>query len=274
MHFVQALDREPRMRSVLCLFEGIVTGAADGYARVAGVPAMTLLHLGPGFANAGANNHNAKKGYVPVINVVGEHAMHHRHLDAPLTSDIETVVAPTNRWVGIVESAQEAGNKAAEAFRQAVSLPGGPVALLLPADSAWDQGGPNGPVKPAPARAQVDAARVKLVADEIRAANQAAATNGHANGNGHAAAAPTFDKAEILVNGPILETPEGLAILSRLEAGGVRVMIDTFITKIRRGGGVYNPAKLPYFAEQAIDAQNGVKLVVLAGTSQPVAFFA
>ena len=101
MHLVAALDREPRIRSILCLFEGVATGAADGYARMTGRPAMTLLHLGPGYLNGAANLHNARRAFAPTINIIGDHATYHRHLDAPLTSDIEALVRPLAAWTDV-----------------------------------------------------------------------------------------------------------------------------------------------------------------------------
>ena len=116
MQFVSALDREPRMRSVLCLFEGVATGAADGYGRMAGRPACTLLHLGPGYANGAANLHNARRAFTPVINVIGDHATYHRGFDAPLNSDIAALAAPNSVWVKSAESADSVGPLAAEAI--------------------------------------------------------------------------------------------------------------------------------------------------------------
>src|SRR5580698_1810081 len=91
IHIVAALDRVAEMRCVLGLFEGVVTGAADGYARMAGKPACTLLHLGPGLGNGLANLHNASRAQVPIINLVGQHPADHLRHDAPLTSDIESI---------------------------------------------------------------------------------------------------------------------------------------------------------------------------------------
>src|SRR5689334_23403608 len=99
MHFVAALDSVPEMRGVLALFEGVATGAADGYARMADRPAGTLLHLGPGLGNGLANLHNARKGHVPVVNIVGDHATYHKQYDAQLESDIETVARNVSGWV-------------------------------------------------------------------------------------------------------------------------------------------------------------------------------
>ena len=121
MQFVSALDREPRMRSVLCLFEGVATGAADGYGRMAGKPACTLLHLGAGYANGGANLHNARRAGTPLVNVIGEHATYHRQYDAPLNSDIAGWAAPNSLWVKSAESADEVGPLAAEAVQATIA---------------------------------------------------------------------------------------------------------------------------------------------------------
>ena len=99
MHFVAALDRVEGMRCVLGLFEGVVTGAADGYFRMKGSPASTLLHLGPGLANGLANLHNAKKANSGIVNIVGQHATYHIEYNAPLTSDIEGLARPMSSWV-------------------------------------------------------------------------------------------------------------------------------------------------------------------------------
>lgn len=252
MHLVQALDREARIRSVLCLFEGVATGAADGYARIVGKPAMTLLHLGPGYGNGLANIHNAKRAFAPMVNVIGDHATYHRGLDAPLTSDIEALIAPHCGWVGVVESAAAAGARAAQAYGAALAAPGGPVGLILPADSAWSpaEGAPVATVLTAPAPAPdaaVDAA-VKAV---------------------RAAARPL-----LLVGGAALADEAALETLSRLKAAGLRVMIDTFPSRQARGAGRFAPDKMAYFAEMAMADLAGHDLMLLAGTTTPVAFFA
>ena len=107
MHFVAALDEVQGMRAVLCLFEGVLSGAADGYARMARKPASTLLHLGPGLGNALANIHNAKKGNLPMVNIVGDHATYHLEYDAPLTSDIEGIAGAVSHWVHSSRSPEE-----------------------------------------------------------------------------------------------------------------------------------------------------------------------
>src|SRR5262245_29572172 len=141
MHFVAALDEVPGMRCVLCLFEGVLSGAADGYARMARKPASTLLHLGPGLGNALANIHNAKKGHVPVVNIVGDHATYHVQYDAPLTADIEGIATPVSHWVRTSVSAAEIARDAAEAVRQAGF--NRVATLMLPADVSWGDN-PNG----------------------------------------------------------------------------------------------------------------------------------
>ena len=139
MHFVAALDRKPRLRCILGLFEGVVTGAADGYARMADRPAATLLHLGPGLGNGLANLHNAKRARTPMVNIVGDHATYHVGFDAPLTSDIEGVARPMSHWVKRSEHATAIGRDAAEAIATARQAPGNIATLILPADTAWTE---------------------------------------------------------------------------------------------------------------------------------------
>ncbi|TIP56346.1 MAG: acetolactate synthase large subunit, partial [Mesorhizobium sp.] len=139
MHFVAALDRQPRMRCVLGLFEGVVTGAADGYARMADKPAATLLHLGPGLANGLANLHNARRAGSPIVNVVGDHATCHLVHDAPLTCDIDSLAWPMSHWVGRAETADTVGERAQDAIRAARGTPGQIATMVLHADAAWSQ---------------------------------------------------------------------------------------------------------------------------------------
>src|SRR5258707_5335983 len=138
MHFVAALDRVEGMRCVLGLFEGVVTGAADGYYRMSGKPASTLLHLGPGLGNGLANLHNAKKARSGIVNIVGEHASHHIQHDAPLTADIEGVARPMSDWVKTSRSAGAVAADGALAIEAARMAPGHIATLILPADTAWD----------------------------------------------------------------------------------------------------------------------------------------
>ena len=140
MHFVAALDNYKNMRSILCLFEGCATGAADGYFRMKRTPASTLLHLGPGLANGLANLHNAKKANSGIVNIVGEHALDHIKLNAPLTSDIEGIARPVSSWVKTSKSSKEIGLDAAKAIKVANKKPGEIATLILPGDTAWNEG--------------------------------------------------------------------------------------------------------------------------------------
>ncbi len=145
MHFVAALDKVPGMRCVLGMFEGVVSGAADGYYRMAGKPACTLLHLGPGLGNSLANLHNAKKARSGIVNIVGEHATYHLKHDAPLTADIEGVARPMSHWVKTTASAASLAADCALAIKQAREAPGHIATLIAPADTAWgDAGGDVG----------------------------------------------------------------------------------------------------------------------------------
>src|SRR3954449_10779252 len=140
MHFVAALDSTREVRAVLALFEGVATGAADGYARMAEKPAATLLHLGSGLGNGLANLHNARKGKVPVVNIVGDHATYHAKYDAQLQSDIETVARNMSGWVRTSQSSAALPGDAAEAVATAIGPPGQVATLILPADVSWSDG--------------------------------------------------------------------------------------------------------------------------------------
>ena len=169
MQFVSALDRQPAMRPVLCLFEGVATGAADGYGRIADRPACTLLHLGPGYGNGLANLHNARRAYTPVVNVVGDHATYHRQYDAPLNSDIAGWAAPNSLWVKSAETADEVGPLTAEAVKASFGAPGGCASLILPADSAWSETTVKGPVLERPVRVKALSGVVEATAARIKA---------------------------------------------------------------------------------------------------------
>src|SRR6478672_11449987 len=156
MHFVAALDSTPEMRAVLALFEGVATGAADGYARMTDTPAATLLHLGSGLGNGVANLHNARKGKSPIVNIVGDHATYHWKYDAQLQSDIETVARNVSKWVRTSQRPEDLGRDAAEAIAAAQGPPGQVATLILPADVSWSDGAQPAPspqpvAPPAPA---------------------------------------------------------------------------------------------------------------------------
>ena len=253
MHMVAALDRIDGMKSVLCLFEGVATGAADGYARMAGKPACTLLHLGPGAGNGLANLHNARRAYAPVINIVGDHARDHVILDAPLTSDVDGVCEPMSRWVGRVGAPSEVSAMAVEAVRQAYGPERGVASLVLPADCAWSDQEPD--VLPAitpPALQTIDNSRIAEVATALRNADN-----------------PVI----LLGNDACLDA--GLEAAGRIaEATGARLFMDTFVPRIARGHGRVSPKRLAYFGEQALEELAGTDLLVVAGSKPPVAFFA
>ncbi len=165
MHFVAALDTVDQMRGVLTLFEGVATGAADGYARIAGRPAAVLLHLGPGLGNGLANLHNARRARVPMVVVVGDHATYHKKYDAPLESDIDSVAGTVSGWVRRTATAAEVGADAAEAI--ATSLSNSHIStLILPADTSWSEGGQ--PVTPVAVSAAAAPADVRAVAEVLR----------------------------------------------------------------------------------------------------------
>ncbi len=252
MHFVAALDEEPGMRAILGLFEGVVTGAADGYARMAGKPACTLLHLGPGLANGLANLHNARRAHTPVINVVGEHATYHRALDAPLTSDIEGFANPVSGWIHVSTSADTVAADAARAVQAAQEPPGQIATLILPADTAWNPSARKAPPLPISKRATADPAQIEATIKAL--------TSG--------------GSCTLLLNEAGV-SEAGLQLASRIaEHTGARLLGDTFISRIPRGAGRVDLERLPYFAEQAEEALAGTRHLILVGTKAPVSFFA
>ncbi|MEQ8557192.1 MAG: acetolactate synthase large subunit [Henriciella sp.] len=251
MNLVTALDRETRINSVLCLFEGVATGAADGYARVTGEPAMTLLHLGAGYLNGGANIHNAKRAKTPMINVIGDHAVDHRKYDAPLNSDIMGLAGPNSIWIKSADSVASTGKLAAEAWAASFGPEPGPVSLILPADSAWTEGGVKGGEARRPSLRETSSEKIEAAAAAIGRAKQPV----------------------ILINGTAL-TEEGLKSAARLKKAGVRIITDTFFARQRRGAGMFFPDRMQYFAEGAMKDLDGSDLMLTAGTSLPVAFFA
>jgi acetolactate synthase-1/2/3 large subunit len=253
MHFVAALDSVPRMRAVLGLFEGVVTGAADGYARMAGRPAGALLHLGPGLGNGLANLHNARKGHVPVVAIVGDHATNHRGLGAPLESDIETVARNVSAWVRTSATAARVGADAADAVAAAAGAPGQVATLILPADVSWNAGGR--------VAAAVTPAGPATVPAEVIAEVAAAVRSG--------------DPALLLLGGPVLADPAALAAAQAIcAATGARMLAETFPTRLARGAGITPVERLGYFAEQATAQLDGVGHLLLVGAAPPVTFFA
>ena len=251
MQFVAALDGQPKMRPVLCLFEGVATGAADGFGRMADRPACTLLHLGPGYGNGLANLHNARRAYTPLINVVGDHATYHRQYDAPLNSDIPTIVGPNSLWVKSADSADDVAALTAEAVAASYGPPGGPVSLILPADAAWTQTKAGAVRAKKPERSVPSGEAVEAAARAIRAA-----------------------KKPVLLLGGQACRAEAMVQAARLSAHGVRVLADTFVARQPRGAGHFQPDRMQYFGEAALADLAGTDLMLLVGTTQPVAFFA
>jgi acetolactate synthase-1/2/3 large subunit len=251
MQFVSALDRVPEMRGVLGLFEGVCSGAADGYARMTGKPAATLLHLGPGLANALANLHNARKARSPVINIVGEHSTQHLGLDAPLTADIEAFARPVSAWVRTLERATAMGEAASAAVTAALGPPGKVATLIVPADFSWSEAGEPGRPAPRPSRSLPIGERVREVAGALR--------------SGRAVA--------LLLGGAALQA-RGLRAAERLRAAtGVRVFADRHAARTTRGGGTPAAERIPYFPEQAQELLAGFERLVLVEARPPVSFF-
>jgi acetolactate synthase-1/2/3 large subunit len=252
MHFVSAVDRVDGMRPVLGLFEGVVTGMADGYARMAERPAATLLHLGPGLANGLANLHNARRAASPIVNIVGDHATYHAQYDAPLTSDIVGFARPVSGWLHESTSAGSVGADGARAVQAARQAPGQIATLIVPADVAW-----------LPAAAPADPLDVRPPAS-VSSAAVAAAIAALRNGK------PTA----ILLRGASLRG-EGLAAAGRIAAAtGARLFCDTFAPRLERGAGRVVVERLPYFAEQLVETLAPIEQLVLVGSTPPVAFFA
>jgi acetolactate synthase-1/2/3 large subunit len=252
MHFVGALDRVDGMRCVLALFEGVATGAADGYARMTGRPAATLLHLGPGLANGLANLHNAHRALSPVVNIVGDHATHHRAYDPPLHSNIQALAAAYSSWVRSVETADAASSDAADAVAAARVPPGLISTLILPADSAWTDSArrPAAP-RPATPRQQVEEGRVKAAAERLRQG-----------------------KTALILNGPLLRSGP-LETCGRIAAAtGAELLAPTQVPRMERGAGRVFVDRVPYVIDAALKRLHHLEGAVLVNARAPVAFFA
>jgi acetolactate synthase-1/2/3 large subunit len=252
MPLVAALDAAEGMRAVLALFEGVVTGAADGYARMAERPALTLTHLGPGFANGIANLHNARRAHTPVVNLIGDHATWHLAADAPLTSDIESLARPVSGWVRRSADARSVAADVADAIAEAMRPPGCGATLIVPADCQWSEAA--GPAAPRPIPSAPGASE-----DAVRGAAEALRRDGN--------------NAVLFLGGRALRE-RGLRAAGRIAAAsGCRLMCETFPARVERGGAMPAVEKLPYFPEQALAAFGKSGAVVLAGARIPVAFF-
>ena len=256
MHFVSALDRAPGMRCILGLFEGVVSGAADGYYRMAEKPAATLLHLGPGLGNALANIHNAKRANTGMVNIVGQHALDHIHNNAPLNSDVEAVARPMSHWVKTTMSASLAPLDTAEAISQARSTPGRIATLVLPANCAWE---PSDPGHYSTAPAQTTAAPL---ADSVLAIARLLSDR------------KTAEATTLLLGGAALRAKSALLAGKIAAHTGCKLASESRNPRLERGRGRVNIMPLPFAVDAAVAMLKDSKHLVLIGGASPVAFFA
>ncbi len=251
MHFLNALEN-PRMRSVLCLFEGVATGSADGWYRMREKPACTLLHLGPGLANGLANIHNAKRAGSGMVNIVGEHATHHLKYDPPLTSDIEGLARPLSHWVHRTETPQTLANDATMAIRIANSRPGRIATLILPGETSWgDAGQPHVLSAPAVQAAAPLQGRVEHVAKVLRSGEPV-----------------------LIVLAGFATRGRALGLAGKVAAkAGCRTGTQFFTARIERGAGRVPLERIPYAVGQATEFLRGFRHIVTVETTEPIAFF-
>lgn len=251
MHFVSALDRVAGLRCVLGLAETVVTGCADGYARMAGKPAATLMHCGPGLGNGIANLHNARRAHTPIVNIVGDQASWHRPHDPPLTADTEGLARAVSQWVRTSASARSVGQDAAAAVQAARTPPGQVATLILPADCAWDEGAqPGAPLAP-PVREPVAPETVDNIARALRGRTP----------------------AMLMLSGAAL-TEGGLRAAHRVaHATGARLRTPTQVPRMARGRGRAPVDRIPYAVDAALKVLEGTRHLVLAGAKAPVGFF-
>ena len=251
MHFVAALDKIPGMRSVLVLQEGVATGAADGYYRMARKPASTLLHLGPGLANGVSNLHNAKKAGSGVVNIIGEHASTHIALDAPLTSDIEGIARPVSHWVRTSPSAMAVGKEAAEAVKMARVIPGQIASLILPSDTAWNEGGVVHDKLCAPLPSQFDQTSLKKAVEMLDGPETLLLLGGTALSEGN------------------------LKMAGRIASKtGCNLFSEWSNARLERGAGRVSINRVPYPIDAALKVLEPYKRIVLMGARAPIGFFA
>lgn len=251
MQFVSALDRVPGMRGVLGLFEGVCSGAADGYARMTGKPAATLLHLGPGLANGLANFHNARKALSPIVNIVGEHSTQHLGHDAPLTADIEAFARPVSGWVRTLQSPLSMGEAASSAVAAAIGPPGQVATLIVPADFSWNLAGEVGPPIAKTPRALPAPGRIADIAALLRSGRPAA----------------------LLLSGTAL-LARGLHAAQRIRAAtGAALFANRNAARMARGAGIPVAERIPYFPEPAQALLAPFENLVLVEAKPPVSFF-
>ncbi len=252
IHLVAALDKSREMRCVLGLFEGVVTGAADGYARMAGKPACTLLHLGPGLCNGLANLHNASRARVPIVNLVGQHATYHLRHNTPLRSDIESIARPYSEWVRTSESTAKLGYDAADAVVAARTASGQIATLIVPADVAWSEGGKIAEIPAVPLAAMPGEEIIERAASMLRSGLRTAMVIGGATLYG-----------------------QGLVSAGHIAAAtGAKLLSPYPFTRFERGAGVPSVDRIHYILEQATEQLKEFRQLVLVGASTPVAYFA
>jgi acetolactate synthase-1/2/3 large subunit len=252
MNLVAALDKRNEIRCVLGLFEGAVTAAADGYARMTEKPACTLLHLGPGLANGLANLHNAARAHVPLLNIVGQHPLEHLRYETPLASDLEGIARPYSKWLRTTKSATEAGQDTAEALAACYGPPGQIATLIVPADSAWNEGGVAAPVLARKKPALPSTETIEAIAKLLRSGNSAA----------------------IVLGGSALYG-KGLAAASRVAAASKAKLFSPYpFSRMQRGAGVAVVARIPYVPDQAVETLKEFRHLILVGTVEPRAYFA
>lgn len=263
MHFVAALDKYPGMRCVLGLHETVVTGAADGYARMAGKPAATLLHTGPGLANGLSNLHNARKAWSPVVNIVGEHALDHIKHNAPLTSDIQGIATPVSHWVNTPQKATELASAGAEAVARATHHPGHISTLILPANTAWDS-----------ADSATDTADVSI----NQAGNVVSETHIQKLAE-RLSNIPGDEEICIVLGGHCLQA-EALELADKLSQYlsaqhlSATLLAETFKARFQRGEGRVRVNEIPYNIDKAIALLEPFKHLVIVCAKPPVGFFA
>jgi acetolactate synthase-1/2/3 large subunit len=252
MHFVAALDQTPGIRCVLGLHENVVTGMADGYYRIAGKPACTLLHCGPGLANGLANLHNARRAHSGVVNIVGDQATFHRPLDAPLTADTDGIARAVSSWVHTSSKSADVGRDAAAAVQAARTFPGQIATLILPSDTSWDEGGVVADALSVPDAPAVDPMAILKVARVLRASK----------------------RVLILLAGRGVLAKSQVLAWRIAQATGATIMADQVTSHLARGRGRLQLERIPYIAEQAVEALKRFEHIILVNAKPPVGFFA
>jgi acetolactate synthase-1/2/3 large subunit len=252
MHIVGALDKSSEIRCVLALFEGVVTAAADAYARMTEIPASTLLHLGPGLANGVANLHNASRARVPMVNIVGQHALTHLKHDAPLTSDIEAIARPYSKWLRTSQNASALGRDTADAIVAARTAPGQIATLIVPADAAWGDGGAVANVPAIPKPPMPSSEKIESAAKMLRSGA----------------------KTGLLVAGDALYG-KGLKLAGQIAtATNAELLAPYNFARIERGAGSPPVTRIPYVPDQAAELLKDFRQLILVGADAPVAYFA